>query len=69
MHVFLIPIKEAILRVKWTNSNGTTAVIIFVYYEHALQIYGLISDVINYPSLTHGICIGGAIRKSKETES
>lgn len=60
---FLIPIIELIHRVKWTNRNGTAAVIISPTRELALQIYGVISDVCKYHSQTHGICIGGANRK------
>lgn len=60
---FLIPIIELIHRVKWTNRNGTAAVIISPTRELALQIYGVISDVCKYHSQTFGICIGGANRK------
>lgn len=60
---FLIPVIELLHRVKWTNRNGTAAVVISPTRELAMQIFGVVSDVCKYHSQTFGICIGGANRK------
>lgn len=60
---FLLPIVELLSRVKWTNRNGTAAVIISPTRELALQISGVVEDVCKYHSQTYGIVMGGANRK------
>lgn len=60
---FVIPVMELLHRVKWTNRNGTAAVIISPTRELALQIFGVVSDVCKFHSQTFGICIGGSNRK------
>lgn len=60
---FLIPVIELLSRVKWTNRNGTAAVIISPTRELALQIYGVVADLCKYHSQSYGICMGGANRK------
>lgn len=60
---FLLPIVELLSRVKWTNRNGTAAVIIAPTRELALQISGVVEDVCKYHSQTYGIAMGGANRK------
>eukprot|EP00177_Eucheuma_denticulatum_P008772 GFKZ01015931.1.p1 GENE.GFKZ01015931.1~~GFKZ01015931.1.p1 ORF type:complete len:634 (-),score=107.24 GFKZ01015931.1:954-2855(-) len=60
---FLLPIVELLSRVKWTNRNGTAAVIISPTRELALQISGVVEEVCKYHSQTYGIVMGGANRK------
>lgn len=60
---FLIPVIELLHRVKWTNRNGTAAVIISPTRELALQIFGVVADVCKYHSQTYAIVMGGANRK------
>lgn len=60
---FLLPVVELLSRVKWTNRNGTAAVIISPTRELALQISGVVEDVCKYHSQTYGIVMGGANRK------
>ncbi|KAI0564036.1 ATP-dependent RNA helicase HAS1 [Gracilaria domingensis] len=62
---FLIPVIELLFRVKWTNRNGTAAVVISPTRELALQIYGVVTDICKYHSQTHGIVMGGANRKAE----
>lgn len=62
---FLIPVVELLFRVKWTNRNGTAAVIISPTRELALQIYGVVADVCKYHSQTYGICMGGSNRRTE----
>ncbi|CAN8070615.1 unnamed protein product [Agarophyton chilense] len=62
---FLIPVIELLFRVKWTNRNGTAAVVISPTRELALQIYGVVTEICKYHSQTHSIVMGGANRKAE----
>lgn len=64
---FLIPIIELLSKVKFTRTQGTGAIVISPTRELALQIYGVLRDIMETSNLpqTHGLCMGGANRKSE----
>ena len=63
---FLIPAIELLSKVQFKARNGTGVVIISPTRELALQIYGVAMELMEgYHSQTHGVCIGGANRKSE----
>lgn len=62
---FLIPAVELLARLKFKSRNGTGVIIISPTRELALQIYGQVLDLCKYHSQTHGICIGGANRRTE----
>ena len=64
---FLIPIIELLVKANFTRKQGTGAIIISPTRELALQIYGVLRDIMEnakYPQ-THGLIMGGANRKSE----
>ena len=67
---FVIPILHILHETKFTPRNGTGAMIITPTRELALQIYGVISDVISTmgsstTSQTYGLIMGGANRRTE----
>ena len=64
---FLIPIIELLSKVQFTRKQGTGAIVISPTRELSLQIYGVLRDLIENGETpqTHGICMGGANRKSE----
>ncbi|GMH84317.1 hypothetical protein TL16_g09887 [Triparma laevis f. inornata] len=64
---FLIPTLELLNKVKWTNRNGTGAIIISPTRELSLQIYGVLRDIVEAGkhTQTHGLVIGGANRRTE----
>lgn len=64
---FLIPIIELLNKVQFTRKQGTGAIVISPTRELALQIYGVLRDLIentNYLQ-THGLVMGGANRRAE----
>lgn len=64
---FLIPIVEILNNVEFTRKQGTGAIVISPTRELALQIYGVLRDLMDstsYPQ-THGLIMGGANRKAE----
>jgi ATP-dependent RNA helicase DDX18/HAS1 len=64
---FLIPIVEILNNVQFTRKQGTGAIVISPTRELALQIYGVLRDLMDstsYPQ-THGLIMGGANRKAE----
>ena len=64
---FLVPIVELLSKVQFTRKQGTGAIVISPTRELTLQIYGVLRDLIEASDnpQTHGICMGGANRKSE----
>jgi len=62
---FLVPAIELLRRVEFRARNGTGVVVISPTRELALQIYGVVLDLMAAHTQTHGICIGGANRRSE----
>jgi len=62
---FLIPAVELLQRVKFQARQGTGVIIITPTRELALQIYGVVTDVMQYQSQTHGLVMGGANRRAE----
>ena len=63
---FLIPAVELLYRLKFKPMNGTGIVVITPTRELALQIFGVVRDLMKYHSQTFGIVIGGANRRAEE---
>ena len=63
---FLIPSIELLHRLKFKPINGTGIIVITPTRELALQIFGVVRDLMKYHSQTFGIVIGGANRRAEE---
>uniref|UniRef100_A0A7S3LI99 ATP-dependent RNA helicase n=1 Tax=Aplanochytrium stocchinoi TaxID=215587 RepID=A0A7S3LI99_9STRA len=62
---FLIPVIELLAKVEFKPRNGTGALVITPTRELALQIYGVVLELLKYHSQTHGLVIGGANRRTE----
>lgn len=64
---FLIPVVELLYKTKFTTRRGTGAIVISPTRELAMQIYGVLRDLITSGghNQTHGLIIGGANRKTE----
>ena len=64
---FLVPIVELLTKVQFTRKQGSGAIVISPTRELSLQIYGVLRDIIENSDSpqTHGLCMGGANRKSE----
>lgn len=62
---FLIPAVELLHRAKFKPRNGTGAIIITPTRELAIQIYGVLKEIAQFHSQTHGIVIGGGNRRTE----
>lgn len=64
---FLIPTIELLFKAKFTNKRGTGAIVISPTRELAMQIYGVLRELVTYGkhTQTHGLIIGGANRKTE----
>jgi ATP-dependent RNA helicase DDX18/HAS1 len=65
---FLIPAVEILLKANFKQRNGTGAIVITPTRELALQIYGEVKRLCAHHSLSHGLVIGGADRKTEATK-
>jgi len=63
---FLIPAIELLHRLKFKPMNGTGIIVVTPTRELALQIFGVVRDLMKYHSQTFGIVIGGANRRAEE---
>jgi ATP-dependent RNA helicase DDX18/HAS1 len=63
---FLIPSIELLHRLKFKPINGTGIIVVTPTRELALQIFGVVRDLMKYHSQTFGIVIGGANRRAEE---
>lgn len=64
---FVVPIIELLNKVKYTRKQGTGAIVISPTRELALQIYGVVRDLMEHSGFpqTHGLLMGGANRRSE----
>ena len=62
---FAIPAVEMLHRAQFAPRNGTGVVIISPTRELSLQIYGVLRNLMDGMSQTHGLVIGGANRRSE----
>ena len=62
---FLVPAAEALHAARFMPRNGTGVLVISPTRELALQIYGVVRDLMKYHSQTHGIVMGGANRRAE----
>ena len=63
---FLLPAIELLHRLQFKPMNGTGVIVITPTRELALQIFGVVRDLMKYHSQTFGIVIGGANRRAEE---
>ena len=63
---FLIPAVELLHRLKFKPMNGTGIIVISPTRELALQIFGVLRELMKYHSQTFGIVMGGANRRAEE---
>lgn len=63
---FLIPAVELLHRLKFKPMNGTGIIVVTPTRELALQIFGVVRDLMKHHSQTFGIVIGGANRRAEE---
>ena len=64
---FLVPIVELLQKVKFTRKLGAGAIVISPTRELALQIYGVLRDIMDQTGYTqtHGLIMGGANRRAE----
>uniref|UniRef100_A0AC34R685 ATP-dependent RNA helicase n=1 Tax=Panagrolaimus sp. JU765 TaxID=591449 RepID=A0AC34R685_9BILA len=63
---FLLPAIQLLLKLKWQPYRGTGVVVIAPTRELAMQTYGVLNEIMEFfPSLTHGLVMGGANRETE----
>jgi len=62
---FVIPAIELLYKCKFMPRNGTGAIIISPTRELAMQIYGVLQDVMKYHCQTYGLIMGGSNRSQE----
>ncbi|KAJ1981952.1 ATP-dependent RNA helicase [Dimargaris cristalligena] len=62
---FLIPIIELLSKISFKPHNGTGAMVVSPTRELALQIYGVLRQLMVFQTQTFGVVIGGANRQSE----
>lgn len=62
---FLIPAVELLYKSKFATRNGTGVIVISPTRELALQIYGVVRELMKYHSHTHGVVMGQANRRAE----
>ncbi|KAG4303527.1 hypothetical protein PCK1_000045 [Pneumocystis canis] len=62
---FLIPAIEILHFLKFKPRNGTGIIVISPTRELALQIFGVVTELLKYHSQTFGVIIGGANRRAE----
>eukprot|EP00968_Pinguiococcus_pyrenoidosus_P027699 scaffold7415_cov267-Pinguiococcus_pyrenoidosus.AAC.3 len=62
---FLVPAVELLHRVRFSTRNGTGVIIISPTRELSLQTYGVLREMCEHHSQTHGLVIGGANRRTE----
>lgn len=59
---FLIPAVEILSRAQYKHYNGTGVIVLTPTRELAIQIYGVLSELMEFQTQTHGILMGGTSR-------
>merc|ERR1712137_930154 len=62
---FLLPAVELLHKSRFLPRNGTGVIVISPTRELSLQTYGVVRDLMEFHSQTHGLVIGGANRKAE----
>jgi len=62
---FLTPAVELLYKAKFKPRNGTGVLVISPTRELAVQIYGVVRELAQFHSFTHGLVMGGANRKTE----
>eukprot|EP00798_Chlamydomonas_sp_ICE-L_P003456 gene3456-13516_t len=62
---FLIPCVELLYRAKFMPRNGTGTIVISPTRELSMQIYGVVRDLMQHHSQSHGLVMGGANRRTE----
>ena len=62
---FLIPAVELLARAQWQPRNGTGCITISPTRELALQIFGVLTELLSTHRQTYGLVIGGANRRAE----
>lgn len=65
---FVIPAVELLYNAKFKPRNGTGVLIVSPTRELALQIYGVLVELVKHHNFTHGIVMGGTNRKAEATK-
>ncbi|KHJ79281.1 DEAD/DEAH box helicase [Oesophagostomum dentatum] len=63
---FLIPAIELLLKLDWKQYNGTGVIIISPTRELSMQTYGVLTELLEGTSLTHGLIMGGSNRSAEQ---
>eukprot|EP00808_Paulinella_micropora_P004154 g15776.t1 len=64
---FLIPAVELLTKAQFKPRNGTGVCVIAPTRELAIQIYGVVRELCEHHSLTHGVVMGGTNKRAEET--
>jgi len=63
---FLIPSIELLLKLGWRQQSGTGVIIISPTRELSMQTYGVLNELMEkFPSLSHGLIMGGSNRDTE----
>uniref|UniRef100_A0A7E4US10 ATP-dependent RNA helicase n=1 Tax=Panagrellus redivivus TaxID=6233 RepID=A0A7E4US10_PANRE len=63
---FLVPAIQLLLKLKWKPYQGTGIIVISPTRELSMQTYGVLCEFMeHFPSLTHGMLMGGANRDTE----
>lgn len=54
LQAFLIPCVELMFKTQFKPRNGTAAIVLSPVRELAMQIYGVVRELLKYHSQTHG---------------
>jgi ATP-dependent RNA helicase DDX18/HAS1 len=63
---FLIPAVEMLSRAQFKHYNGTGVIVLTPTRELAMQIYGVLNELMEHHSQTHGILMGGTSRTTEK---
>ncbi|CAI4226515.1 unnamed protein product [Auanema sp. JU1783] len=63
---FLIPAIQLLHRLEWKRVNGTGVIIVSPTRELAMQIYGVLSELLQGTKYSHGLVMGGSSRATEK---
>ncbi|GBO46382.1 ATP-dependent RNA helicase DDX18, partial [Araneus ventricosus] len=62
---FLIPAIELMCKKKFTPKQGTGVIVISPTRELSMQTYGVVKELLQHHTFTHGLVMGGASRQTE----
>ncbi|CAL1289732.1 unnamed protein product [Larinioides sclopetarius] len=62
---FLIPAVELLYKKKFTPKQGTGVIVISPTRELSMQTYGVVKELLQHHTFTHGLVMGGASRQTE----